>query len=110
MAHIIEFPLREGGSVAVEVQGAGTLGPVTRGGASDTVAKAAHSFEDAISVVEPVAEALVAKLANLEHGTEAVELKFGLKFSAEAGVVIASASTEANIEIRISWRRPPINP
>ena len=58
MAHIIEFPLREGGSVAVEVQGAGTLGPVTRGGASDTVAKAAHSFEDAISVVEPLAEAL----------------------------------------------------
>jgi hypothetical protein len=68
----------------VEVQGAGTLGPVTRGGPSDTVAKAAHSFEDAISVVEPVAGALVTRLANLEHGTEAVELKFGLKFRGEA--------------------------
>jgi hypothetical protein len=104
MSETIEFPLLGGGTVAVEVR-PGTSGRVTRGGVAETISKATRSFEDAVSVVEPIAAALVSKLRNIEDGAESVDLKFGLKFSAEAGVVIAAASTEANIEIRISWHR-----
>lgn len=110
MGQIIEFDLSNGGRVAVETQGSERPGPAMRGSTAGTVAKAARSFEDAVGVIQPVASALIAKLKDLEQGAEAIDIKFGLKFNAEAGVVIASASTEANIEIRINWQRKPASP
>jgi hypothetical protein len=110
MGRLVEFPLRDGGHVAIEAQDSESSGPVMRGSATETIARAAHSFEDAINVIHPVASALVSKLRNLEQGAEAIDIKFGLKFSAEAGAVIASTSTEANIEIRVTWRRPSGRP
>jgi hypothetical protein len=113
VSQIINFDLRDGGQIAVEAQGGGAPGgpkPVMRGSITDRMHQSAGDFENAVSVIHPVAAALIAKLKNLGEGTEAVDLKFGIKFNAEAGVVIASTSTEASVEISIKWRRPTASP
>jgi hypothetical protein len=67
------------------------------------IQKSVDSFEAAISTIRPVAVAVVQQFANAVAGTNAVKVKFGLKFSAEAGAIIASAGSEANFEIEVSW-------
>jgi Trypsin-co-occurring domain 1 len=104
MAVFIEYPLEGGGQITIETAGQGSKGPVLRGGSADTVTKAAETFENAIAVIQPVANALLARFRRLEQGPESIDIKFGLKFSAEAGAIIASASTEANIEVMVRWR------
>jgi uncharacterized protein (UPF0212 family) len=106
MNRIITFDLSEGGTVLLETRDLTPPSQVTRGIASDVVVKAAHSFEDAIAVVQPVASSLVKRLKEATEGLDSIDIKFGLKFSAEAGAIIASASTEANIEVCVGWRRP----
>jgi hypothetical protein len=104
MAVLIEYPLEGGGQVTIETSGQSGKGPVLRGGPADTVTKAAQTFENAIAVIQPVANALLARFRHLEQGPESIDIKFGVKFNAEAGAIIASASTEANIEVRVRWR------
>jgi Trypsin-co-occurring domain 1 len=98
---IISVPLQAGGTVAIEVEDST---PVTRGDASRSVIqKSLDSFEKAIATVQPVAVAVVQQFASTVAGTNSVKVKFGLKFSAEAGAIIASASSDANFEIEVSW-------
>jgi len=106
---IVEFPL-EGGddSILVEVAGGPRGdGRVTRGlSHEDVVEHTEQSFEHAISRIQPAARAIIEKLRNLPDAPDEVSVEFGLELSAEAGAFIASASTEANFRVSLTWRRP----
>jgi Trypsin-co-occurring domain 1 len=47
----------------------------------------------------------VEQFADAVHGPTSVKVKFGLKFNAEAGAIIASVGSEANFEIEVRWGR-----
>ncbi|MGK7872612.1 MAG: CU044_2847 family protein [Xenococcaceae cyanobacterium] len=104
MKRIIEFPLEDGESIFVEVE---ETEPVDdRIGLADNVAQVAkNSFESAIDKIKPVANAVIGRVRSLNEPADEVEVKFGLKMSAEMGAVIAAGNAEVNYEITLKWKQ-----
>jgi hypothetical protein len=109
---LVEFPLRDGGTVLVEVDD-GSPGEVTRGwGDRDTrvVEQARQSFEQAVSRVQPAVQGLLNQLRSLAETPEQIQVEFGLQLSAEVGAFVAGASTTGNFKVSMTWRRQPDGP
>jgi Trypsin-co-occurring domain 1 len=105
---IVEFHLEDGTPFLIEIDGkaGGSQERVTRGGVDTNVGKAAQSFEQALDRVVPVAAAAFSRLKQgLTTPASEVEIKFGLKMTAEAGVVIASVGGEVNFEVTLTWKQ-----
>jgi hypothetical protein len=103
---LIEFPLESGGYVLVEVtesEASDSLGRIGR--EDELLQKSQQTFEAALDGIKPIASTLINKLRSLNQPADEVQVKFGLKMSAEAGAVIASASIEGNYEITLKWSR-----
>ena len=106
MRRLVEFPLEEGGSVLVEVDDVASSGPATRGLRDQRVTETAQqSFEQAVSHVQPAANALLVRLRSMADAPDEVVVEFGLQLSAEAGAFIASASSSATFTVSLTWRR-----
>ena len=60
------------------------------------------SFEDSISVIKPVSEALLATLKDLNTPDE-IQLEFGITLGTKAGVIFVSADAEASFKVSIKW-------
>lgn len=67
-----------------------------------TVEKAKQSFEEAVAGIGPIAEAIMRQVTSL--GPETVEVEFGVKFNATAGVILASSAVEGNCKVTLSWK------
>ena len=104
MKQLIEVPLNDGSSVIVEVEETESEG-VVRAGRGEVIAKAAQTLEAALDRVRPTASVVIAKLRDLAVTPSEISVEFGLKFSAKAGVYIASADTEANFKVSLKWTR-----
>ena len=105
MTVYLDVPLAEGGSFTVEVEEP-QAGRVTRSGrATETIAKAGQSFEEALDRVSPAFGVLMAKLRDVADGPDEVEIEFGLKLSTEMGAIIARTGGEANFRICVRWSR-----
>lgn len=103
MKRLVSFPLEDGGSVVVEAEGDAD-GTVTRGLMAGGVVQAAgSSFEAAVEAIVPAAAVVVRKLRAGLESPDGVEVEFGLKFSGQAGAFIASAGTEAQFRVKLSW-------
>jgi hypothetical protein len=101
---LIEFPLEGGSSITVEVDepsGESTVrgfGPVEPQFASQT-------YEAALEKIKPAAGGVIAKLRELADPPDQAVVEFGLKFGAKAGALLASADTEANLLVTLTWKR-----
>jgi hypothetical protein len=105
MGRLVEFPLQDGGTVLVEATDV-DAGPTTRGlGSRGVPEQARQTFEDAVRRVQPAAQALISQMRSLADAPDEVGVEFGLELNAEAGAVIASASTKANFKVSLTWRR-----
>lgn len=103
MKHLVEFPLEGGDSVFVEVDAAPQPADDRIGITDDIAEKAQKSFEVAIGKIQPVANAIIGKVRSLNEPADEVEVKFGIKMSADVGAVIASGKGEVNYEISLKW-------
>ena len=67
MGRLVEFDLKDGGTILVEVhETTRTSGPVTRDFRGDQVTeRARHTFEDAVERVEPAAQAIITRLRSM---------------------------------------------
>ena len=103
---IAQFSLEDGTKFLVEVDEPG--GAAVERVAIDTgkmVLQAKKSFEEAIEIVKPVASVLISKMKEgLTTPASEVEIKFGLKLTAEAGAIIASVGGDVNFEITLKWK------
>lgn len=103
---IAQFSLEDGTKFLVEVDEPG--GVAVERVAIDTgkmVLQAKKSFEEAIEIVKPVASVLISKMKEgLTTPASEVEIKFGLKLTAEAGAIIASVGGDVNFEITLKWK------
>jgi hypothetical protein len=108
MARLVTFSLESGSSFVAEVddpiQGAKTM----RGGSpiEGLVETTNKTFEVAVDTVKHAAETVVDRFRSLSRPPEELTLELGIKLSAEAGAVIAKTSTDANIKVTMSWKRP----
>jgi len=114
MKRLVEFPLQEGGTLLVEVDGPeGSTESTMRGGVvkaarpGEIADKAQDTFEDALDKIKPAAQAIIDKLRALSDAPDEIEVEFGIKLSAEAGAFIASAGVEANYTVTLKWTKSP---
>ena len=102
MAEVIFVPLVGGGSLAVEVDpDEPEAGVVKAGRAGQVTKEAAETLEAAVASLLPGAIALRDTL--LAAKPSEMEVTFGLKLTAQAGVVIAKTAGECNFAITLRW-------
>ncbi|GGY05719.1 CU044_2847 family protein [Streptomyces hiroshimensis] len=103
MTDLIRFTLSHGPGVVVETdEVSGGLSQVGR--RSDGVLDAATGFTDRLAdIQQAVAEALVQLRDSL--GPDDIQVSFGVKFTAEAGAVIAKTAVEGHLAIDLTWHR-----
>lgn len=101
---LIEVPLDDGGVVLVEVE-EHEDGIVRSARPGEVVATAAESLQASLDRIRPVAGALVGKLRDLADRPEEITVEFGIKWSAQAGVIVAQAASEANFKVTLRWAR-----
>jgi len=101
MKQLVEYELEGGSTIIVEVDlpEAG----IERAARGDQIIKAKERFGDALGHIKPVAETIFSKLGGLS--ADEIGVEFGIKLSAKAGVIIASADTEANFTVSLMWKR-----
>jgi hypothetical protein len=70
--------------------------------------KSAQALDKAMSTVRLMGQRVTetVKGINVADRPSKVELEFGLKFDAEAGALVAKASTEAAFKVVLTWEQP----
>lgn len=103
MSYVGEMLLDDGQIVLLEVAGDGPAGTrrVSRSGAA--VVGAAETLQQALARVRPALGAVLDSTRALPRPPTSVTVGFGIKLSAEAGVVVAKGTTEANFTVTMSW-------
>jgi hypothetical protein len=100
---IVEFPLDGGGSVQVEVAPTGAVAPA---GHAKLVTVAQRTLQEALEPIRPVAVGVLRQMKDLAESPDKISMEFGVKLSAEAGLVVARGTTEANFVVKLEWSRP----
>jgi Trypsin-co-occurring domain 1 len=104
MKQLAEFQLEgtnETVFVEIEAPAAGLL-PVANPG--DIAIKVGQSLEAALQKIKPAASAVVSALRDLADSPDEIKVEFGVKLSAKAGAILASADAEANYKVTLSWK------
>jgi Trypsin-co-occurring domain 1 len=99
---LVEFTLENGGKFLVEVEepeDTSLQRVALPSGRMITEAK--QSFEAAIENIKPVVASISNKFKDL--GPNEMEVKFGIKLSAEAGAFITSVGGEVTFELTVKW-------
>jgi hypothetical protein len=55
--------------------------------------------------IKPAATAIISKLRELNQPPDTIGVEFGIKLSAGAGAILASAGAEANFKVTLTWKR-----
>jgi hypothetical protein len=105
MTELARFELQQGGDVVVEVATGPATARVSR--RDDVVLDAKVSFERALGAVKDAASAALGQFQAMARKPDEVEIKFGVKLSAEAGAVIAKTGIDGQFEVKLKWKRPP---
>lgn len=94
----------------IEVHETITTGGRTKVGAgTKVIEKSAEQIDEAVEVAKRVAGRAAQQFGTMDHRPDEVQFKLGLKFTAEAGALIAKTSAEGNIEITLTWKRTPLS-
>jgi Trypsin-co-occurring domain 1 len=104
---LVDLPLEDGSSIKVAVDDAGfphdPSRPVTRSARpGELVTTATQTFEHALAGVGPASRAIVSKL-RAAGDPKAITVEFGITISAEAGVIVAHTSGEANFRVVLTY-------
>lgn len=112
MKRLVEYRLgpEDGDTMVVEVDE-----PVDDASGEEQVAfgtwrkpvQAKVSFEEALDRVRPAAVAVLEKVRGLAVAPDEAQIVFGIKLTASAGAVLASAGVEANYTVTLTWKNPP---
>ena len=113
MADFIEYDVDLGGAenatLRVEIfeQVALEARPASRRGdaSGDTVLSAAKGkFEEALDSIVTLGKAAKARVDQVRPDKS--ELTFGLKFTGQAGALIAKTGAEAQLQVKLTWEKP----
>lgn len=102
MTKLVQFPLRKGGSIVVEVEDERLSGPVPAAIPGDFASRARMSFEEAVAKLGPIPRTVFDQMKDL--GPHEAKVQLGIKFSAEAGIILAKSSGEGSCKVTPSWK------
>jgi hypothetical protein len=100
---LARFPLEGGGSVVVEIDPVPGTSRVSR--RDDLIEDAKGSFEAALANVREAAASALGTFQSMTRKPDEVEIKFGVKLTAQAGAVIAKTGLDGNFEVKLKWVR-----
>jgi alkanesulfonate monooxygenase SsuD/methylene tetrahydromethanopterin reductase-like flavin-dependent oxidoreductase (luciferase family) len=103
MAYLVEIPVDGAQPVLVEVAEV-DAGVVRAARPGEVVATATETFQAALARFRPMASAIVEQFRQLGEHPQEISVEFGLKLTAEAGMVIAHTGGEANFRVNLLWR------
>jgi hypothetical protein len=105
MKKLIEFPF-EGTdeTVLIEIEEE-ELGFKEVVGIPEEITKASVTLEKSLDQLKLIAEVVLKKIKSISEKPEETSVSFGLKMSAQAGVVVASSSVEANFTVTMKWKK-----
>ena len=100
-----DFTIDENAPILVEfTQGPGMQPvPLTRKKIPDITKMSKEALDDAMNTIHQMATRMTSTVDKLTKKPSQVEIAFGLKFVAEAGVVIAKAGAEGSLNIKLVW-------
>lgn len=105
MARIVSIPLDDGSSLHVEVETRDENGWTRAGRVQDAASAAGRTLREALAPIRPAMQAVVDQLRGGVSPPDTIRLDFGIKFSADAGVVVARTATEASFSVSVEWHR-----
>jgi hypothetical protein len=113
MTQVTQYSLPDGSIVFVEAAERLSLGGEQRAAAIESIGKYLRGDSDADKApslaerVSPIIQALkVVKEKLVEVGSpHSVELEAGIKFTAEAGVILSKYGGEASISVKLKWQK-----
>jgi hypothetical protein len=73
--------------------------------AEELAEKSAQAIDKAMDTVRGMAVRSVKAVKDLTDPPDNIEVEFGIKLDAEAGAMVAKASTEASFNVTLSWQR-----
>ena len=103
---IAQFRLEDGTPFLVEIDQpeSNAIQQVAAVDTKELVYKAEKTLEETLDKVTPVASAVMSKLkSGLTTPADEIEVAFGVKLSAEAGVVFSSVGGEVTFEVTLKW-------
>lgn len=111
MAHnLIEVAMADNSKLYIETSGLmppGSEDPVLVPAASmdDPIKRTAEQLKKSFTHIKDFSDSIAASIQSSAVCPQEFELEFGVKFAADAGIVISSLSSEANIKIRMKWTK-----
>ena len=70
---------------------------------ADLAQQSEKAIDSAMSTIHAVAQRVTATIDAISDRPSTVEVDFGLKLTAGAGALVASASTEASFIVKLTW-------
>jgi hypothetical protein len=110
MSRLIEFALDSKDQTIILVETDDTVPAqgqqqVSLGGA--VAEKATQAFDAAVAGIKPVASTIMRQLTAVIPDADEISVEFGIKLTANAGVIVAGTSAEGNCKVSIKWTRKP---
>ena len=111
MKKFVEFKLEDGSTVVFETdtpEPAGTTGNdrrIAHSSGEAPVEKSTQLFDAVAARIRPAAQMVLDALRELNTPRQ-IDLEFGIKFNAKAGVVFASVDNDVNFKVRVKWENP----
>ena len=68
----------------------------------DQISRAETHFREVLNSIRPITEALFDAVKSANQPND-VQFEFGLKFGAKAGIILASADSEATFKVLLKW-------
>ncbi|HEY3750771.1 MAG TPA: CU044_2847 family protein [Pseudonocardiaceae bacterium] len=101
MSDIVRFETADGPVLAeVDDQGLG----IERIARDDRgIVEAGQRLDDSLAALRPAINAIIKTLRELAPDQH--EIEFGIKLTAEAGVVVAKTAVEGHFNVKLSWQR-----
>ncbi|MFD5288828.1 CU044_2847 family protein [Streptomyces rochei] len=81
--------------------------PIRRRRPADGVSGAADTLRGAVDRVRPAVSDIVDSLRSMPRRPDRITLEFGVKVTAEAGVVVARSTAEAHFTVGVEWETAP---
>ena len=109
MAGQVQMAFAQGGSITVEVVGSppapGAGRDVGRGLGEGTAARVTQTFDETLGSLNKMADSLHAALKASLTPPDEVTVQFGVNFSVTGGLVVASGTGGASLNITMQWNK-----
>ncbi|MEV0414329.1 CU044_2847 family protein [Streptomyces sp. NPDC050448] len=101
----LSVPFENGETFVVELSEGQGSGVIRASRGEGLIETSADTFEAGLARVRHVAEALLERLTELPRSPDHIRAEFGIRVTAEAGLVVAKGSGDAHIALELEWSR-----